>query len=44
MQKFNTAFNPITVLTFVPIQAVVSVLHANQISFSQGDEIPGLKK
>lgn len=44
MQKFNTAFNPITVLIFLPSQAVVSVLCANQIPFSQGDEIPGLLK
>lgn len=44
MQKFNTAFNPITVLIFHPTQAVVSVLCANQIPFSQGDEIPGLLK
>lgn len=44
MQKFNTAFNLITFLIFLPSQAVVSVLCANQIPFSQGGEIPGLLK
>lgn len=44
MHKFNAVFNPVTVLIFLPSQAVVSVLCANQIPFSQGDEIPGLLK
>lgn len=44
MQKFSSAFNPIAVLILLLTQAVVSVLCANQIQFSQGDEIPGLLK
>lgn len=43
-QKFYTAFNPMTVLIFLPVEAVVSMLCSNQIPFRQGGETPGLPK
>lgn len=42
MYKFNSAFDPITVLIFLPTQAEMSGLCANQLRFSHGKEAPGL--